>query len=114
MANNDSPYREDAKRDFSRVDALVDLVDALSVVEDELGFQVKRLNEHVKARTEEEAKYHDDLRQGYASAQTYVRRLRRYHEGRLDRQSETGNPGLDSNQSGGIVDGRATAHFGDD
>lgn len=89
------------------------LVEALEIVEDELGFQVMRLNEHVKPRTEEEAQYHDELREGYKSSQYYVRLLKRYVAGRLERitgeahvKDELGDGGIDDS-------GRAAAFVED-
>ena len=66
------------------------LVDALRVTEAELAFQVKRLTGLVNARTQEEQQYHDELRTGYEGAARYVRVLRRYHEGRLERLQDDG------------------------
>ena len=68
------------------VRALPELVDALVVVEAELLFQVHRLEEHVKPDTAEEAVYHADLKLGYEQAAKYVGRLKKYHEGRLNKQ----------------------------
>lgn len=65
--------------------SLAELVRALHIVESELGFQVHRLNEHVKPRTASEIEYHENLKEGYQTAQRWVGILRRYHQGRLDR-----------------------------
>jgi hypothetical protein len=83
------PVRQDALRRARR------LVDAATIVEDELRFQVMRLGTHVKAKTDEENQYHADLKEGYGLAETYVRRLRRYHEGRI--------PKIESGESMSVV-----------
>lgn len=70
----------------TKVRLLAEIVDALDVVESELTFQVKRLIEHVKPRTEAEAQYFEELKAGYQSAAYMVRTLKRYQEGRLERQ----------------------------
>jgi len=73
---------------FKRMDItgkLKALIEAATLVEDELLYQVRRLEVHVKPRTEEEKKYHEELRHGYEQAAFYVRTLKRYHEGRLER-----------------------------
>lgn len=60
------------------------LVEALHIVEDELSFQVHRLETFVTPRTEEEAQHLEQLKNGYAAARPVVRTLKRYHEGRLE------------------------------
>lgn len=93
---------------------LAELVRACEVVESELGFQVMRLTDLVKAKTEEEAKYHNELREGYENSQFYVRVMKRYHRGRLERLMG-GSDGEGDNPEGdglGIdEDGRAAAFF---
>lgn len=70
---------------LDRVERIKALVGALVLTEDELSYQVRRLEGKVKARTEEEAQYHAELREGYKNAGFHIRTLRRYHEGRLER-----------------------------
>lgn len=96
-----------------RARSLDELVDALETVESELGFQVMRLNEHVNPRTEEEAKYHEDLKHGYQSSQYYVRLLKRYHQGRLDRQRGGEALADDPTNAGIDASGHAAAFFED-
>lgn len=64
---------------------LVQLIKSLDESGTELSFQVMRLTEHVKPRTETEQEYHDTLKKGYENASYYVRLLKRYHEGRLEK-----------------------------
>lgn len=68
-----------------KVQRLRTLIAAAATTEDELQFQVRRLDVHVKPRTEEEAEYHAELRHGYEQAAFYVRTMKRYQEGRLER-----------------------------
>jgi hypothetical protein len=62
------------------------LVEALTLTESELGFQVHRLEDMVSPRTDSEAEYHTNLKRGYSDAKYWVGILKRYHEGRLQRQ----------------------------
>lgn len=89
---------------------LARLIDALDVVGTELSFQVMRLNEHVKPRTDEEADYHEKLKVGYTDAAYHVRLLKKYHEGRLERQTGP-NESADSKEA--IIDGKATPYLDD-
>lgn len=65
--------------------SLPDLVVALRIVEEELDFQVHRLNSMIEPTTQEEREYHGRLKAGYAESYRWVRTLRRYQQGRLDR-----------------------------
>ena len=67
--------------------SLAELVRALEIVQEELGFQVHRLNEHVRPRTEAETDYHENLKEGYGKARYWIGILHRYHKGRLDHRS---------------------------
>lgn len=66
--------------------SLVDIVRALELSEGELFHQVKRLEDNVTPRTEDEAAHLTDMREGYRSAARYVGILKRYNEGRLRRR----------------------------
>lgn len=68
---------------------LSQLIEALDLVDNELGFQIMRLSDHVHPRHDDEASYHEALKSGYETARRYVRILRKYHEGRSDRQYES-------------------------
>lgn len=65
--------------------SIQEVVNALDVVMDELGFQLMRLDEHVKPSTESEEDYLPKLREGYKTSQYWLGVLRRYQQGRLDR-----------------------------
>lgn len=90
---------------------LAELVRACEIVESELGFQVMRLTELVQAKTEEEAKYHNELKAGYQNSQFYVRTMKRYHKGRLERRGES--PMADDEMVGIDDSGKAAAFFED-
>lgn len=91
------------------------IVEALEIVAAEFYFQHDRLRTHVKPRTEEEETFHKDLMLGYRNAAHYSKVLRRYHEGRLRRQVETGSMAMPVVDQPGAIDesGRATAFLGD-
>jgi hypothetical protein len=87
-----------ATRDLSK------LVNALVLVEAELGFQVHRLNEHVKPRTKSEIEYHENLKEGYGGARYWVGILKRYHEGRLERSRSGDSLPTDPRTAGPFID----------
>ena len=62
------------------------LVEACEIVESELGFQLHRLTEHVRPRTDSEEEYHENMKNGYANARRWVGIMKRYHMGRLERE----------------------------
>lgn len=68
-----------------KVRDLTKLVEALDIAEDELSFQVHRLSTMVTPRTDEEREHLDRLKEGYAKARPFLRTLKKYHQGRLDR-----------------------------
>lgn len=95
--------------------SIPELVISMRIVEAEMWFQIKRLQEHVKARTEEEGLYFDDLELGYRTSARYIRRLRRYHEQRIARKAATGSTAPEtSDHADAIVGGKATAYTGDE
>lgn len=62
------------------------LVEALAETEAELDFQVHRLETMVKPTTESEVEYFGKMLQGYRTASRWVGILKRYQQGRIDRQ----------------------------
>ena len=89
---------------------LAKLIESLDITGTELSFQVMRLNEHVKPRTTEEKEYHETLKAGYEQAAYYVRLLKKYHEGRLERQT---GPNESADSKDAIVGGKATPYLDD-
>ena len=86
--------------------SLPEIIEACAIVEDELAHQIRRLEQYVIPRTEEESLYHADLKEGYRTSNRYVGILRKYQEGRLSRRER----GDDMDTKGGInASGRATA-----
>lgn len=86
------------------------MIDALDIVGTELSFQVMRLTEHVKPRTDEEGEYHEKLKKGYEQAAYHVRLLKKYHEGRLERQT---GPNETVDNKDAIIGGKATPYLDD-
>lgn len=89
---------------------LARLIEALDTVGTELSFQVMRLTEHVKPRSDEEADYHEKLKKGYTDAAYHVRLLKKYHEGRLERQT---GPNESADNKEAIVGGKAMPYLDD-
>ena len=65
-----------------------ELVDALAIVESELGFQVARLRRDT-GDSEQERAHLIDLMGGYIVAYRYIGLLKRYHAGRVDRRESS-------------------------
>lgn len=86
------------------------VVEACEDVEQELGFQIRRLNEHVTPRTEEEKEYFDNLKAGYEGAKRWIAILRRYQQGRLDR-TRAGEPAPDRDAPSIDEDGTSGAYL---
>lgn len=108
MSERNEERREPLTRDVREI------VRALAIAEGEFYFQRDRLRDHAKARTEQEKSFHKDLMEGYRTGAHYAGVLRKYHEGRLRRQAETGSMAPTSvDEPEAIVDGRATAFLGD-
>lgn len=74
--------RDDYSNGLPLVRDLSELIRCLAVAEAEMRYQITRLDNHVRPRTERETKYHQDLREGYRTGARYTAILRRYHEGR--------------------------------
>ena len=105
----------DGAAENPKVRDLTKIIEALEIVESEFGFQVMRLDEHVRPRTGEEQRYHEELREGYQTAQRYSRILRKYHQGRLERKLATGSTAVETEMDSGIDDlGRAAAFTEDE
>ncbi len=81
-----------------------ELVEALEVVEAELGFQATRLRVQNSGDSDKERDHLIDLMGGYLVAYRYVGILKRYHSGRVDRR-ESSVPQAD----GVSADGRVAA-----
>jgi hypothetical protein len=80
-----------------------ELVDALAIVEAELGFQISRLRQNTGS-SEQERDHLVDMMGGYIVSYRYVGLLKRYHSGRVERR-ESSVPQAD----GVSADGRVTA-----
>ena len=94
---------------MDKVDRLKTLIAATTTTEDELIYQVRRLEQLVKSRTEEERQFHAELKAGYEQAAFYVRTLKRYHEGRLSRLLE--GEKLEEEEDGSISHGGVAQPF---
>ena len=70
--------------------SLPKLVESCEIVEDELAFQVHRLESMVEPRTDSEKEYFGNLLRGYGDAKYWVGILKRYHRGRMEREGEPG------------------------
>jgi hypothetical protein len=75
-----------------RTRSLSEVVDAIEIVQSELGFQLMRLDSHVRPKTESEDEYLPKLKEGYEQAQYWIGVLYRYQKGRLDRLDERVQP----------------------
>lgn len=104
MSQSQNSTASPKTRDLAR------LIDALEIVGTELSFQVMRLTEHVTPRTDEEREYLEKLKKGYEQGAYHVRLLKKYHEGRLERQTGP-NETVDSKDA--IVGGKASPYMDD-
>lgn len=68
-----------------------EVVDAIRIVESELEFQINRLEKKEGGRTMDETDHLADLAKGYETARRYLKILRRYQEGRIERLQQTGS-----------------------
>lgn len=66
-----------------------ELVDALAIVEAELGFQVSRLRVQNSGDSDQERDHLLDLMGGYLVSYRYIGILKRYHGGRVDRRESS-------------------------
>lgn len=85
--------------------SLEEVIAGCEIAQSELNFQLMRLEQHVRPKTPAEQEYHDNLKNGYNTAQYWLGVLIRYHKGRLERRGEP----VDS-----IVEGTATGPFIDE
>lgn len=79
---------------------------------DELQFQIMRLENHVVSRTDEEKEYHARLLDGYQTAIRYGTVLLNYLKGRMDRLTR-GEDGPDELPPSVMEDGRVAPVFED-
>jgi hypothetical protein len=71
---------------------LREIISAAETIEAELLFQVDRLKQRGAGSTTNESEHLMDLRQGYEYAARYIAILRRYQQGRLERQGAEREP----------------------
>lgn len=84
--------------------SLEEIVAACEIVQTELNFQIRRLDEHVRPRTETEKEYFVNMREGYDKAQYWTGILKRYHEGRILRQQDSVNVVQNTETTGPFID----------
>lgn len=115
MVRGDDAGEGDARSGARRVGMspvkVREIIDALEVSENEFRFQASRLAQQSEPETESEREHLRDLREGYANAARYAAILRRYQQGRLERERQIPNE-----DSGSTVDaaGRPAAFTEDE